>query len=468
MGVFYINGESKLTNKQMILTILSLAIPAVIDNFFQTILGFVDTYFVAQIGLEEVTAVGIANTLLAVYIAIFMSLGVSVNVYVAKYIGAGNKEKSKEIASQSILLAVIIGIIFGFITMAFAEPLLKMMGLQGDVLQKGVIYLRIVGIPSLLMSLMFSMNSILRGLKDTKNPMIVSIIINLLNILLDYILIFGFFIIPAFGLEGAAWATVISRLIGVVLLVILLKRKKFIHLNTLLKWDFSIQKMLLQLATPAMGERLAMRLGQVLYFGIIVYLGTQLFAAHQIAGNIEVFSYMIGYGFAAAATTLVSDYLGAQEYEYAKRAGKYCVYLGLGCMTIFGVFLFFGGEWIGSFFTTEAEAINNIGIALKVDAFIQPFLAIVLIMTGIYQGAENAKSPLYLTLIGTWVIRTLGVYLLGVYFGLGILGIWVAIGLDNAFRAYFLYRGFNNGQWLNKLKIEAESNNLIQKQRRTL
>jgi putative MATE family efflux protein len=456
-----------LTNKQLILIIVSLAIPAVIDNFFQTILGFVDTFFVAQIGLEEVTAVGVANTVLAVYFAVFMSLGVSVNVYVAKYLGADDKEKSQAVAGQSILLALAFGVVFGMVSMVFADPLLRMMGLQGDVLEKGVLYFRIVGIPSILMSLMFVISSIFRGMKDTKNPMIVSIIMNLINILLDYILIFGFFIIPAFGLEGAAWASVISRLVGVVLLVILLKRKQFIEIGALLKLDPSLQKLLLRLATPSMGERLAMRLGQVLYFGIIVYLGTHLFAAHQIAGNIEVFSYMIGYGFATAATTLVSDYLGADEPELAKRAARYCMYLGIGCMSLFGVFLFFGGEWIGSFFTTDATAISNIGIALKVDAFIQPVLAVVLIMTGIYQAAENAKFPLYLTLIGTWAIRTIGVYLLGDFFGLGILGIWVAIGLDNAFRAFFLYRGFTNGQWLSKLEVESEGITMVQQQRRT-
>ncbi|WP_308807543.1 MULTISPECIES: MATE family efflux transporter [Bacillaceae] len=461
--MFFISGEPAFTNKQMIFAILALAIPAVVDNFFQTILGFVDTYFVAQIGLEEVTAVGVANTLLAVYIAVFMSLGVSVNVYVAKYSGSGNKEKAQNVAGQSILLALALGLVFGLVTIVFAEPLLRMMGLGGEVLQKGVIYFRIVGIPSLLISLMFSMNSILRGMKDTKTPMVVSIIINLLNILLDYILIFGFFFIPAFGLEGAAWATVISRLTGVLLLIIFLNKKKFIRKSSLFSWDSTLQKLLLQLATPAMGERLAMRIGQVLYFGFIVYMGTQLFAAHQIAGNIEVFSYMIGYGFATAATTLVSDYLGAQEYDLAKKAARYSVYLGIACMSIFGVFLFFGGEWIGSFFTVEEEAIKNIGIALKVDAFIQPILAIVLIMTGIYQGAENAKSPLYLTMIGIWIIRTLGVYLLGMYFGWGILGVWIAIGLDNAFRAYFLYRGFHNGKWLNNIEIVTDIS--YQKQR---
>ncbi|WP_409254054.1 MATE family efflux transporter [Bacillus sp. SCS-153A] len=446
-----------LSNKKMTLAILALALPAVVDNFFQTILGFVDTYFVAQLGLEEVAAVGVANTLLAIYIAVFMSLGVSVNVYVAKYLGSGNKEKSRDVAGQSIILSVTLGLFLGITTLLFAEPLLKMMGLQGEVLKKGVLYFRIVGIPSLLISLMFSINSILRGMKDTKTPMVVSIVINLLNILLDYILIFGLFFIPAFGLEGAAWATVISRLTGVILLTYFLNKKRFIHKRSLLRWDSSLQRLLLRLATPAMGERLAMRLGQVLYFGLIVYMGTQLFAAHQIAGNIEVFSYMIGYGFATAATTLVSDYLGAREYELAKKAAEYCVYLGVIFMSVFGIFLFFGGEWIGSFFTDEEAAIKNIGIALKVDAFIQPLLAVVLIMTGVYQGAENAKSPLYLTMIGIWIIRTIGVYLLGVYFGWGILGIWIAIGLDNAFRAIFLYKGYRNGKWLSSLKSASEA-----------
>ncbi|KAB7668904.1 MATE family efflux transporter [Bacillus sp. B1-b2] len=450
--------ETKYSQKDILKMIVVLAAPAIVENFFQTILGFVDTYFVSQIGINEVTAVGVTNAILAIYLAIFMSIGVSTNVYIAKYIGSNQIEKAGKVAKQSILLSVIIGLLFGIITFLFAEPLLKLMGIEKTVLDQGVIYFKIVAIPSVLISLMFGLSSILRGTKDTKTPMKVTIFINIINIILDYVFIFGFWLIPSFGLAGAAWATVIARLVGVILLIIHVKKSKIGNVLNLTKWswDKEQQKELIKLGTPAMAERLAMRIGQVLYFGFIVQLGTNTFAAHQIAGNIEVFSYMIGYGFATAATTLIGEVLGSRQYELAKKIAYYSTLLGIGVMSIFGLFLFVFGEWTASFFTNDVFVIQQITIALKIDAFIQPILAIVLILTGAFQGAENSKYPFYLTTIGIWLLRTVGVYVLGVWLGMGIAGIWIAIGLDNLFRAILLFLKIHNNKWVRSTELTVK------------
>jgi putative MATE family efflux protein len=445
--------NKKETNSQILKTIFLLAMPAVIENFFQTILGFVDTLFVSKLGLIEVSAVGVTNAILAVYIAIFMSVGISANVLVAKNVGARNADKAREIGQQSIILAIILGILFGLLSIFFAEPLLRLMGVEQNVLAPAISYFQIVAIPSIFISLMFVLSSIIRGNGDTKTPMKISIYINLINIVLDYILIFGFFIFPALGLEGAAYATVVARLIGVIGLAYYLIKEKKVSTN-LLNWKINkeIQWNLITLGTPAAGERLVMRIGQVLYFGMIVALGTNTFAAHQIAGNIEVFSYMIGYGFATAATILVSQRLGGNDVAGAKRYGNLCILMGTLFMTFFGILLFVLGEWSAHFFTDDLVVVKQIKIALQIDAFIQPVLAVVLILTGIYQAAENTKFPMYTTAIGIWLIRTLGVYFLGVHWGWGIAGVWIAIGLDNLFRAVWLWFYYQNNQWLEKRK----------------
>jgi putative MATE family efflux protein len=445
--------HSKESNSQILKTIFLLAMPAVIENFFQTILGFVDTLFVSKLGLIEVSAVGVTNAILAVYFAIFMSIGISANVLVAKHLGAGNKEKAKEISHQSILLATIIGLLFGFISYFFAEPLLRLMGVEKNVLDPAISYFQIVATPSIFISLMFVLGSILRGNGDTTTPMKISIYINLIHIGLDYIFIFGFFMIPALGLEGAAYATVIARLLGVIGLSFYLIKDKKVALDPFY-WKFKkeIQWNIITLGTPAAGERLVMRIGQVLYFGIIIALGTNTFAAHQIAGNIEVFSYMIGYGFATAATTLVSQKLGANDLDGAKRYANLSIVSGAIFMTFFGILLFVFGEWSAHFFTDNLTVVQQIKTALQIDAFIQPVLAVVLILTGIYQAAENTKFPMYTTTIGIWVIRTLGVYILGVHFDWGISGVWIAIGLDNLFRAIWLWYFYQNHRWLKNSK----------------
>ncbi|HLG27973.1 MAG TPA: MATE family efflux transporter, partial [Paenisporosarcina sp.] len=176
-----------------------------------------------------------------------------------------------------------------------------------------------------------------------------------------------------------------------------------------------------------------------------------------IAGNVEVFSYMIGYGFATAATILVGQQIGAGNKDEAKKFAVLCTSIGIGLMTIFGVLLFTLGGWAGSLFTDDPEVIKNIGTALKVSGVFQPFLALLLILTGAFQGANNTKYPMYLTAVGMWGIRALLVYVLGIHFEWGLLGVWLAIGVDIAFRAVVLAIQFARGKWIaGKKDAEAE------------
>jgi putative MATE family efflux protein len=439
--------------KDKIKIIILLAMPAVAENFFQTLLGFVDTLFVSKIGLAEVSAVGVTNAILAIYFAVFMAVGVAVNVFIANFLGAGKIEKARHIAQQAILLAVLLGIVFGLITLFFAEPLLLMMGIESEVLKAGSLYFKIVGIPSIFMSLMFVLSSILRGAGDTKSPMKVSIIVNIVHVVLDYILIFGLWFIPSYGIAGAAFATVLARVIGTIFLFQYVNKTKEISFRKdYWKIDKEHQLELLSLGSPAAIERLAMRAGQIVYFGFIVALGTNTFAAHQIAGNIEVFSYMIAYGFSAAATTLVGRYMGANNYCEAKEYARLSTFIAVAFMSLFGLLLFLFGEWAGSLFTGNQTVIGEIDVALKIAAVFQPFLAVMLVLTGAYQGANNTKFPMYLTIIGMWAIRTGAVYVLAITFDWGLAGVWIAIGLDIIFRAIVLWVRFKRDRWASKTK----------------
>lgn len=440
------------TTKQKFSTIIALAVPAMIENILQTVVGFVDTLFVSKLGLNEVTAVGVANAVLAVYIAIFMALGVGTSSLIARSIGAGNIDKAKSIARQSTIISAIFGLLFGFITLFFSEPLLRIMGAKANVLADGVTYFQIVAIPSIFISLMLIFGSILRASGDTKTPMKVSWWINFIHIGLDYVLIFGFFGLKGFGVAGAAWATVIVRIIGTLALYFYIKRSKisFSIFGSYSKEDsFSI----LKLSTPAAIERLIMRLGQVLYFGLIVKIGADTYAAHSIAGNIETFSYMPGYGLAIAATTLVGQSVGAKRPKEAYQYGMMTTWIAVGFMSFVGILLYFLSPWFATWFTTDKNAVDMVVTALRIDAFAQPALAIGLVLAGALQGAGDTKSPMYSTAIGMWVIRVLGVYILGIHFDMGIAGIWLSIAIDLYVRAVFLLIRFRTNSKTSHKKV---------------
>ncbi|MEC0236639.1 MATE family efflux transporter [Paenibacillus kribbensis] len=412
-----------------------------IENLLQTVVGFVDTLFVSKIGLNEVTAVGVSNTILSVYIAIFLAIGVGTSSLIAQRVGAGKMEEARQIARQSTWLSVIAGLLFGIITLFFAESLLRIMGAGPEVISSGVIYFRIVAVPSIFISLMTVFGSILRSAGDTKTPMKVGGWVNLIHIVLDYVLIFGISGIPGVGIAGAALATVLVRIIGCIALYRYI-RKSALSFSIFKKDRNEFTKPLLKLSGPAAAERLIMRLGQVLYMGLIVRIGTEVYAAHTIAGNIETFSYMPAYGLAIAATTLVGQYLGANRYRDAYQFGVYSSAIAVVIMGIAGVLLFVFAPITATWFTRDQAVIGMVTTALRIDAFAQPFLAVGLVLAGALQGAGDTKSPMYSTAIGMWLIRVIGVYILGIQLDLGIAGIWLSIAIDLAIRAVFLFYRF--------------------------
>jgi len=387
-----------------------------------------------------VTAVGVSNSILNVYLAVFIALGVGASSLIAQRLGSKNIAEAKRIAAQSSTLALIIGLVFGVITLLFSKPLLGLMGADEDVMTYSMQFFQIVGGASAAIAVMTIWGSVLRAAGDTKSPMQISAFVNLLNIGIDYILIFGMGPIPPLGVIGTAIGTVISRIIGCVLLYLKI-RKSVVSFSLKRMIEKSNYRPLIQLSVPATLERLVMRLGQVVYMGLIVAIGAKTFAAHSIAGNIESFTYMPAYGLATAATTLVGNSIGAENKEAAGRIAYLAAKYGVIFMSVLGVILFFGAPWFARIFTNDTEAISQIVSALRIDSFAQPALAISLITTGSLQGMGDTKSPLYSTAFGMWVIRIVGVVVLGQMLELGIVGVWLSIAVDLYVRSiYLVYR----------------------------
>ncbi|WP_430611350.1 MATE family efflux transporter [Enterococcus sp. DIV0876] len=417
--------------------LLKMAFPAMVENILETSVGFIDALMIAQIGIIAVAGIGVANALLNVYLAVFIALGIGTSSLIARHIGANTSEKAKEVAQQSLLLTFVVGLLFGLVSLFFATPLLRLMGADQTTLAAAKPFFQLVGDTAMLIGTMTSFGSMLRATGDTKSPMYVGVISNLINIVLDFVLIFGVGPFPALGVIGTAIGTVIARLAGTFLLYLKVKKSPLafsltgiLHINH--------YSPLIHLTIPAALERLAMRLGQVLYFGLIVALGTKTYAAHSIAGSIESFVYMPAYGIATATATMIGISIGKKDFTETKNityiACKYAVLI----LSVLGICLFVGAPLFAHWFTSDPSVISQVVTALRIDAFNQPGLAISLILTAVLQGMGDTKTPLYSTLFGMWGIRVIGVLLLGSVLQMGIAGVWIAIGLDLYARSYFL------------------------------
>lgn len=284
---------------------------------------------------------------------------------------------------------------------------------------------------------MTGLGTILRASGDTVTPMKVGLITNFANLFLDYFLIFGIGSWPGLGIVGTALGTIVARLLGNILLLGQL-RKTGLDLGWPRRFAWGEYRELMSLSIPAALERLVMRLGQVVYFSLIVGLGATVYASHMIAGSIESFTYMPAYGLATAAAILVGQALGKGDIGLVRRVARLSSAYGVGIMSLLGLVLYVAAPSLALLFTKDLEAVQQVVTALRIAAFNQPGLAVSLIMAGVLQGMGDTQSPLYSTLVGMWGLRVVGVIVLGQILGLGIAGVWLAILVDLVLRAVFL------------------------------
>lgn len=439
-----------MNNRLMWVRLLSLAWPAIMESFLQSTVGFVDSLFISRLGLVEVAAVGVTNAILQIYFALFMSISTVTTVFVSRAIGENDEEKVRTIVSQSVLLSVVMGFLIGIISFFFAGPILSVMGASSEVLQVGIRYFQIVSVPSIVISLFYTVGAVLRGSGDTKTPLRIGLWMNIVHIILDYVLIFGVFF-QGFGIEGAAAATVLARLIGLSLLLWYLHKRGL--LGSLRSWTIhgKLFRSLVQLGIPAALERLFMRTGQILYFGMIIRMGTNVYAAHTLTGNFTMFSTIVGTGLAVATTTLIGQSLGAGRTDEVKSYSKWSMIICSAVMS-FTLLLVWGTSfWTTHFFTTDPYVIQLIVTVLLIDVIAQPATGMVTALTAILQAGGDTKFPMCVTWIGIWGIRTAGVYFLGIFLGWGLIGAWIAIALDNYVRAVILFGRYRSFKWLKKL-----------------
>lgn len=436
--------EYFIKNKNNIITIITLAIPVIIENILQTLLGTVDTYFAGQINDNAIAAIGVTNLIMNVFIVFFTAISVGTSAVIARNFGKKEMNKVKEAITQSIFLGIIISLIVGLINIFFYGVILKVCGATHEILDLTVSYYLVVAVPIIFLCLSLILSSCLRSIKDTKTPMIATAFANVLNIILNII-----FIKMNMGIIGLALATTISRCMNMVILLIKLRIR---HIDIRLNKEVIIGgkdtlRSIIKIGAPAGIEKLIMRLGQLVYNSMIISIGVSAYVAHNIAGNIESYTYIPALGFGVATATLVGISLGEGDNEKSKEIVYLADVIATIFMVIIGILLFIFAPQIVKIFTNTIEVQIMVVNVLRLIALFQCFIAITQIFTSALQGAGDTKFPMYSTLIGIWGVRVGIGYFLGVVMSLGLFGVWIAYVLDIILRAFLLMIRFSHGKW---------------------
>ncbi|WP_010296817.1 MATE family efflux transporter [Clostridium senegalense] len=412
--------------------------------FFKLFLGTVDTYFAGKINDSAIAAIGVTNLIVNVFITFFTAISIGTSAIVARNFGKKDIDKVNSVIKQSIILGSIIGLIVGLINLIFYKQILMISGVSDKVLSYATPYYIIVVVPSVVLSLSLILSSCLRATKDTNTPMIATGIANILNILLNFI-----FINIGMGIVGIALATTVSRIMNVVILIIKLKKNKNEINLQLKKWSIEKEtiKSIVKIGIPAGIEKLIMRLGQIVYNGMIISIGISAYVAHNVAGNIESYSYIPAMGFGVATTTFIGITLGENNVKKSNEMVFVSYVMTTILMVSIGIIFFIFAPQLASIFTNTKEVQEMVIRVLRLIALFQPFAAITQIFTSALQGAGDTKFPMYSTLIGIWGIRVGIGYLFGVLLGFGLIGVWMAYVIDITIRGILLLKRFLNGKW---------------------
>ena len=407
--------------------IMNIALPAMAENFLQMLMGMVDNYLVASLGLIAISGVSVASNIITIYQAIFIALGAAISSLISKTLAQGDKENLAYHTTEAIKLTLLLSLLLGLISLLFGRQMLDLLGTEKAVAEAGGLYLALVGGTIVLLGLMTSFGALVRVTRNPRFPMYVSLLTNVLNALLSGLGIYVF----QLGIVGVALGTVLARLVGV---VILWRELDFFKI----RWSWGLDGELLRLSLPAAGERLMMRAGDVVIIAIVVAFGTEAVAGNAIGEVLTQFNYMPIFGVSTATVMLVAHAVGEGDMRAVDLIRKRTFWLSFACMLPVALGIFAFGRPLTSLYTNNSGAITASLLVILFSLLGTPMAVGTVIYTALWQGLGNARLPFYATTIGMWLIRIISGYLLGVTFGLGLPGVWAGTLLDNGFRWLFL------------------------------
>lgn len=448
----------------MIPVIMSLAWPTMLEQLMQTLVQYIDTAMVGSLGTEATAAVGATSTVGWLIGSSISALSIGFLAFISQAYGAGDREKASKASAQAVLTTVITGVFFTVLTLSLSRKIPVWMQVEESLLELSSTYFFIVYCPMLFRSASIILGNVLRAAGDTKTPMRAGIAVNLINVILNYFMIYETrtvsvaglsFIMPGLGLgvAGAAIASAVSFVTGGVIITLKVFRHPLISpVGSSFAPDKEILLPCLRVAVPNMLQRFGTSLGYVLFASMINSLGEVSMAAHTISNTVESAFYIPAYGMQAATATLTGNVIGAKDRERMKSLTQMAVSIEVFLMAVSGGLLFLFAPAMTGLFTKDPAVTALSVTVLRMVAVSEPFYGVSIIIEGMMQGAGNTLMPFIFNISGMWGIRIVGTFIATRIFGLGLPAAWGCMIAHNLmlFICYVLY--YRKGKWNSLLK----------------
>ena len=430
-------------DKQMIGVILALAWPTMLEQLMQTAVQYIDTAMVGSLGTEAMAAVGATTTVGWLIGGMVSAWGVGFLSFIARTCGAGDKQAAAKASAQAVIVTAAAGVVFTAVTLGLSGVIPVWMQVDPAIRPTASRYFFILYTPMLFRAATIIFGTVLRAAGDTKTPMKVGIWVNLINVVLNFLLIYPTrpltvlgltFTMPGagMGVVGAAAASAIAVAVGGIYIAIVLWKHPMISpKGQRFRPDKAILMPTVRVAIPNMLQRFGTSLGYVSFAAMINALGQVATSAHTVANTVESLFYIPGYGMQTAAATLAGNAYGAKDGKRMKRLARMFIPIEVGLMILSGGALFLLAEPLVRLFSAD-EAVIALGTTvLRMVALSEPFYGFSIIVEGMMQGVGRTKLPFIFNVAGMWGVRILGTFICTVFLGMGLVSAWACMIAHN-------------------------------------
>ncbi len=451
---------------EMLPTIFALAWPTMLEQLLQTAVQYIDTAMVGSLGTQATAAVGATSTVNWLVSSTISALGIGFLSYVSQACGAGDLKKVGRAASQAVLTVCVCGLFFTALTLGLSPYVPVWMQVAPDIQELTARYFFILYSPMLFRTATIIFGTLLRAVGDSKTPMRVGLLVNIVNIMLNFLLIYpartwmGIPILGAgLGVTGAALASAASFVVGGICITAALWKHPMVSpRGQSLRPDPEILLPCLKVALPNALQRFGTSLGYVAFASMINSIGEVATAAHTIANTVESAFYIPGYGMMTAAATLAGNALGAKDNHRARKLAQMIIFVEVLLMILSGSLLFAFAPQMMRLFSQDAEVILLGSVVLRMVAVSEPFYGVAIIIEGMMQGMGNTLLPFIFSISGMWGIRIVGTFLCTQLLGMDLVSAWACMIAHNMalFTAFLVC--YLTGKW-NPMNRKMQENN---------
>ena len=446
-------------DRTMLAAIFTLAWPTMLEQLTQTAVQYIDTAMVGSLGTAATAAVGATSTVNWMIGSVVSAVGVGFLAFIARQFGAGRPDRARQASAQACLAALVLGTLLTVLTLAAAGQVPVWMQVDPGIRDMASRYFRILYLPMLFRTASILFGMVLRSAGDSRTPMRVGLVVNGLNVTLNFLLIYpartvslaGLTVrIPGAGLgvEGAAWASAAAFVYGGIALSIALWRHPAVSpRGCRFRPDREVLRACGRVALPNLGQRLATTLGYVVFASMINSLGGVSTAAHTVANTVESLFYIPGYGMQIAAATLSGNAYGARDHDRLKRLGGTVIRLELALMIVSGSLLFLFAEPLVRIFSSDENVVRLGTTVLRMVAVSEPFYGIPIVVEGLMQGVGRTVAPFVYNVAGMWAVRIAGTFICIRCFGLGLVAAWGCMISHNLVLFVLFARHYLSGRW---------------------